>query len=274
MGRLFARSVARAALVTLALLCLESRLSGQETTQPGSLRVMTYNMHHGRGTDKIINLLRVADVIRKAHPDLVALQEVDIRTSRSGGVDQLEEIARLTKMYGRFAKARDYDGGEYGQAVLSRWPVESLQVHLLPGPSEEEQRIAWMASISPGGPLPEILFVGTHLHHKDEPLRLQQTKKLLQLLDEQPTSRSAVLLGDLNAEPGSKVMRAVLEKWQDTTSHEDLTFPSGNPIKKIDWILVPGGGGWRIAGAKVIDESVASDHRPVVAELEWGPARK
>ena len=84
--------------------------------------------------DKQLDLARIANVIKAADVDVVAVQEVDIRTRRSGtDVDQLAELAKLTGMHGRFGKGRDYDGGEYGQAILSRQPIKELDVHKLPG---------------------------------------------------------------------------------------------------------------------------------------------
>src|SRR5688572_3660564 len=82
------------------------------------LRVLTYNIHHGEGTDARFDLERLARIIREARPDLVALQEVDRRTRRASGVDQAAELGRLTGMNVVFGKAMDHDGGEYGQAIL------------------------------------------------------------------------------------------------------------------------------------------------------------
>jgi endonuclease/exonuclease/phosphatase family metal-dependent hydrolase len=107
-----------------------------------TLRVLCYNIHHGEGTDGKVDLPRLARVIHAAMPDFVALQEVDRNVRRSGSVDQSAELAKLTGLHGAFAKAIDYDGGEYGQAILSRFPIERLTIHHLPGEPEREQRIA------------------------------------------------------------------------------------------------------------------------------------
>ncbi|ELP32150.1 endonuclease/exonuclease/phosphatase [Rhodopirellula baltica SWK14] len=101
----------------------------QETNSTIRLRVLSYNIHHGRGTDGKIDLDRLANVIRSVDPDLVAVQEVDQNTRRNGMVNQVETLAVQTSLHGEFAKQIDYDGGEYGQAVLSKYPVESLEVH-------------------------------------------------------------------------------------------------------------------------------------------------
>lgn len=230
------------------------------------LRVMTYNIHHGRGTDDKVDIERIAAVINAAKPDLVAVQEVDIGVNRSGKIDEAAKLAELTGMHVRFGKARDYDGGDYGQTILSKRPITDFAVHELPGDAEAEQRIALFATIEAGDGAPEMLFVGTHLHHQAEAHRVAQATKLLELLADQ--QRPTIIAGDLNAEPGSESMALFLENWRNTTPDDALTYPAGEPIKKIDWILLAGADGWVVTDSKVIDEPTASDHRPVVVELE------
>src|SRR5438105_15472129 len=89
---------------------------------PGQQRitVMTYNIHHGEGMDRKLDLARIAAVIRACEPDFVALQELDLGTHRTNGVFQAQELARMTKMHFAFGPAMDFDGGKYGDAVLCR----------------------------------------------------------------------------------------------------------------------------------------------------------
>ena len=133
--------ILRALLVPL-LLPLTGAREPSETAparDPRTLRVMSYNIHIGVGLDKKSDLARIANVIKAADVDVVALQEVDVRTRRSGtDVDQLAELAKLTGMHGRFGKGRDFDGGEYGQAILSRQPIKEFTVHKLPGDNVQE----------------------------------------------------------------------------------------------------------------------------------------
>src|SRR5207237_2406293 len=100
--------------------------------EPLRLTVMTYNLHHCEGIDKNLDVERIARVIVSVKPDLVALQEVDRNTNRTGHVDQAALLAKLTKMHGFFGKAMDYDGGEYGDAVLSRFDVKDSRIVALP----------------------------------------------------------------------------------------------------------------------------------------------
>src|SRR5512142_1551034 len=107
----------------LLLLASLAALAAAAQNLPRRVTVLTYNIHHGEGTDGRIDLERIARVIRLVSPDLAALQEVDRRTTRSGGVDQLAELGRLTGMEPLFGKTIPHQGGDYGNAVLSRMQV-------------------------------------------------------------------------------------------------------------------------------------------------------
>jgi endonuclease/exonuclease/phosphatase family metal-dependent hydrolase len=233
-----------------------------------TLRVLSYNIHHGEGTDGKVDLPRLAGVIAAAKPDLVALQEVDDKTRRTGKVDQTAELVRLTGLHGQFGKQIDYEGGGYGQAILSRYPIDGLQVHWLPGTPERERRIAVEAQVKVGGRA--LSFVSTHLHHIRGEFREQQAAKLNELFA--ATDRPAVLAGDLNANPGSKPLDILRTKWTSATAGPSLfTYPSPKPVKQIDYILCRPGKRFRVVESKVIAEAVASDHRPILAVVELVP---
>jgi len=233
------------------------------------LRVMTYNIHHGEGTDKKLDLPRIARIITDAKADLVALQEVDNKTKRTNSVDQTAEFAKLTGMHGVFGKAMDYGGGEYGEAILSRFAIVEHKTHALPFTQGREPRAALEVIVRPPN-LPAITFVGTHLDHfKDETDRLAQTKELdrLFLFKDAPVT---LITGDFNARPESRAMQTVLEFWNDTAAdNPQPTIPSDKPHSRIDWIFTLKGHGWRVISSQVLEEKVASDHRPVLVELEW-----
>src|SRR3954466_7463152 len=105
---------------------------------PKTLRVLTYNIHHGEGTDGKLDLPRVAGVVKAARPDVVLLQEVDRNTTRTGKVDQAAELARLTGLHAEFGKAIDLQGGGYGLATLSRFPLKGVKTDALPGKAGQE----------------------------------------------------------------------------------------------------------------------------------------
>ncbi len=254
-------------LLTLILCLRPPVIAGAE--EPRQLRVLTYNIHHGEGTDGKFDLPRLAGVIKQTKSDLVALQEVDRKTRRAGGVDQAAELGRLTGMHAVFGNAMDYSGGQYGEAILSRFPFVATKNHALPHTAGHETRAAITASVKPWENGPEILFVGTHLEHADRPLRLKQAEGLNGLFVEEG-DRPVILAGDLNAVPDSPPMRALLPKWHDAAGADSAaTWPSDSPSQRIDYILLRPAGAWRVVESKVIDEPVASDHRPLLVVLEY-----
>jgi len=105
-----------------------------------SLRVLTYNIHHGEGTDHRLDLPRIASVIRAVEPDLVALQEVDRMVERTDRVDQPMELARQTGLRVAFGGNLGLQGGSYGNAVLSRYPILAQRNQFLPGSPGSEPR--------------------------------------------------------------------------------------------------------------------------------------
>jgi len=88
-----------------------------------SLRILTYNIRHGENMQNKIDLKAISNVIQENNPDFVALQEVDDKTNRTGGVDQLAYLADSTKMFYFFSPHREFDGGLYGNGILSKWPI-------------------------------------------------------------------------------------------------------------------------------------------------------
>src|SRR5262245_31825894 len=113
-----------------------------QSSSAARLRVMTYNIHHAAGMDTKLDVKRIGGVVNDATPELVALQEVDVGTSRSEKKDEPKELATFTAMHSAFGKAIDVGGGDYGNAVLSRWPILSQKVVQLPKTAAREQRVA------------------------------------------------------------------------------------------------------------------------------------
>ena len=105
-----------------------------------TLRVMTYNIHVGVGMDKKLDLQRIADVINRERPDLVGLQEVDRGVRRTEGKDEIVELAKMTSMEFAFAPNLDYQGGKYGVAILSRWPIKNTVHRMFENKRESERR--------------------------------------------------------------------------------------------------------------------------------------
>lgn len=257
----------RTCLLSVALLLIGTVSAG--AAEPVRVRVLTYNIHHGEGTDGKLDLPRIAAVIRQQEPDLVALQEVDVGTRRAQGVDQAAELGRLTGMQAAFGKAMDYGGGQYGEALLSRWPLSDVQVHNLPCTAGREPRCAAAARVQLGGDGPAVVLAGTHLEHADAALRLCQSGKLAPALVA-GNSLPAILAGDFNAEPASPPIQVLLRHWTDATADKpEATYPADIPTVKIDYVFFRPAERWRVVQTQVVDERIASDHRPLLVVLEW-----
>lgn len=239
------------------------------SAEPLRVRVLSYNIHIGIGMDGKLNLARTAEVINRVKPDLVALQEVDRNSKRVGGLDEPAELARLTGMKCAFAKALDVPGGDYGELILSRYPLKDIRQDVFPSEQRCESRAVVSARVRLGDHGPEVMFAGTHLEHANSAVRLHQAQQLTRVLAQrQPLA--AILAGDLNAAPGSPVLKAVCEKWQDATAGKpEPTWPSDKPRNKIDYILYRPAERWRVVSSEVVVEPMASDHRPVLVVLEW-----
>jgi len=238
------------------------------------LRVLVYNIHAGKDAGGVDNLARVAEVVKETGADLVLLQEVDRETERSGRVDQVAELVRRTGMHGVFGKTLDYQGGGYGIALLSRWPVSGdTLIHLPVDPPQEraggsrEPRGALRARVeAPGGAL---YVLNTHLDASGEDTyRLQESARLLALAGELRAAGERVLVGgDFNATPESPVARAMTGAgWRDGWeacggSGAGLTYPAKEPAKRIDYLWIAPGAA--CDSAAVVGGEV-SDHRGVL----------
>lgn len=240
--------------------------------RPLRLRVLSYNIHHGEGIDGRLDLERIAGVIRQTAPDLVALQEVDRRTQRTGQVDQPEELARLCGMHVAFGGNIDFQGGKYGNAVLSRWPIARHQNHLLPSLDNGEQRgvlDAWITLPAEAG---EVRLLATHLDaRRGDDERFASAQAINALLAAHPDAPT-LLTGDLNDLPDSRTLQELRRYWQPPSDEPLLTIPVDVPRRQIDYVLAAPASRWRPVSARVIGERLASDHRPLLAVWDLAPA--
>ena len=242
----------------LALGLLLGCLNARAQTAP-RLRVLTYNIHHGEGTDGKFDYDRLARTILNLKPDVVALQEVDRRTQRAKGLDQAAKLGELTGMRHAFGKAFHYSSGEYGETILSRFPIESEKTHPLPYRFGQEPRAALEVTVKPGNGLPDLVLVDTHLCHQSESNRMDQVRQINRILP-RAGGPPMILAGDFNARPGSESIRELKgDRWRDAIA----------PQSVIDYIFVRSGDPWRVVEVTIVDDLVVSDHRPVLAVLEW-----
>lgn len=257
--------IRRAAVAALLLLLLTILLPAgapgyAQEAPPVTLRLLTYNIKHGLGNDGNVDLERSAAVINALAPDLVALQEVDSSVERTGGIDQARRLGELTGMHAVFGDFMEYQGGHYGMAILSRYPIVGSQNHRLPPGEEPRSALAARVRVDDSGR--EIVFVGIHLYNTLEE-RLCQAKRVLDAMADE--TAPVILAGDFNSTPDSEVMSLIQGGWTLPEKGEDrLTFSSDDPRTEIDFIAYRPGDLFEILEYRVVDEPIASDHRPVL----------
>lgn len=223
-----------------------------------TLKLMSYNIKNANGMDNVCNFQRIANVINNASPDVVAIQEVDSMTNRSGQKYVLGEIAERTQMHGYFAPAIDYDGGKYGIGLLTK--QVPLRLQTLPLPGREEARTLILAEFA------DYIYCCTHMSLTEE-----DRMKSLELVKAFTSSstKPLFLAGDMNAEPESGFIKELQKDFQILSNPKQHTFPAPDPKETIDYIatLKQNAKGFAVISAKVINEPMASDHRPILVEL-------
>lgn len=249
-------------LFLLAALLTTSELSAQ--------KILCYNIHHANPPSKpgVIDLEAIASVIRKSEADIVFLQEVDVKTRRSGSVDEAAKLGELTALHAAFFKAIDHDGGEYGVAILSKYELKNPQTIALPldPASPGEPRVLGLAEVQLPGKR-NVVLACTHLDAQRGPVsrNLQAAEIVSRLKGEK---RPVILAGDLNDTPESQALATIVQAGFTASCTEcPFTIPEKIPTHTIDFILTRGGK-WKIKKHEVVAETYASDHRPVFVQLD------
>jgi endonuclease/exonuclease/phosphatase family metal-dependent hydrolase len=258
----------RSIIILLALCLCNSAHPVSLADSSRVVRVLSFNILHGATTKGDFDLDRIAEVIMNADPDLVALQEVDYRTNRAQKYDLATELGCRTGMIPLFARAMYYDDGEYGEAVLSKHTFLRTRNIALPySPGNEPRSALEVVSVLPSGDT--VAFIGTHLDHiANETDRLEQAKKINEVFAS--NRYPSILAGDLNAIPGSETINILEELWSPSYDKKKIeyTYPSSNPVKKIDYVMYYPEDRWRVIDTRVIEDSVASDHCAYLVTLE------
>lgn len=248
------------AIILIGLLPVNNKLLARNYTdaERNTLRVMSYNIRNGRGMDEVTDLQRVADAIRKVSPDLVALQEVDSVTGRSGQTDVLRVLGEQTLMYPTYAPAIDFDGGKYGVGMLSKEKPLGYRYVSLPG--REEERVLLLVEFE------KYVFACTHLSltPEDQMLSLPIIRK-----EAAAIRKPLFIAGDWNATAKSPFIAAISEDFQILSNPQTPTFPASTPDSCLDYIAGYSKDGLPFTrlSAWVPEEAVASDHRPVVVDV-------
>lgn len=259
--------------IILFLLAISHNVSSQKTAADSGrvVKLLTFNILHGATTKGDFDLDVIAKVIIDADPDFVALQEVDYKTKRAKKYDLATELGWRSKMAPIYARAMPYDGGEYGEGVLSKHTflqTRNLALPFIPG--DEPRAALEITTVLPSNDT--VSFIGTHLdHQKNEANRIMQAKHINKVFSSNPYP--TILAGDLNAEPDSKTIAILSKVWSASypKNNPQPTYPSDKPIKKIDYIMFYPKHRWKVLKTEVIQDSIASDHCAYLVTLELLP---
>lgn len=268
--------VTQGLMLVLILLGCAPRTQGADGQLADTLRVIVYNIHAGKDAAGAENLDGVVALIREVRADVVLLQEVDQGTRRSGGVDQPAVLAARSGLHVAFGSALDYDGGKYGVATLSRWPITLDTLYRLPvdppqeraGGSREPRGMLHADIASPHG---TISVLNTHIDaSREDTWRRQEARAIASAVTAARQTRPLLLLGgDMNSTPESAVQGIVREAglrdaFAECGRGAGLTYPSDSAVKRIDYLYLTDA--MRCARAEVPATRV-SDHLPLIVHV-------
>ena len=234
-----------------------------------ALKVATFNIAAGRVSD----VSSVAKALVALDADIVALQEVDLNTGRSGGINQPAKLTELSGFNVVFGKAIDFEGGDYGLAIASRYPIKGVEVRALES-GDREGRIVMMAEVVvPSFEYPITVF-NTHLDPSDNPeLRLKQARQLNKWTMNYRGIK--LLLGDINDVPVSGTYQELQRFWIDTWRDmpDRRTWPAANPEISVDYVFTSPAQRWEVKPVElsVLEAGLSwpdiTDHLPVVVDM-------
>jgi len=221
-------------------------------------RLLSYNIRHGQGMDNKMDIERIGKLIINVNPEVVGLQEVDSVIGRSGNIDIMKLLSDQTGMYATFGYSILHGGGKYGNGILTREKPVSVRKITLPG--ADEARSALLVELD------RYIVVNTHLSLKNEE-RTESARIITDAVSDY--NKAVILMGDLNTTPDSEPVEVLKRNWQILSNPETKTFPSGEPTVTLDYIMGYKGKGETYAkyNATVIDEKIASDHRPLFVDI-------
>lgn len=225
------------------------------------VKLMSYNIRNAKGMDNVRNIQRIANVINNEAPDVVAVQELDSMTTRSNQTYVLAEVAERTQMIAHYAPAISFQGGKYGIGILSK--EKPLRIETFPLPGREEARMLMVAEFY------DYFFACTHLSLTEE----DRMASLEIIRNSVCTSHKPFFLaGDLNDKPESAFIKALQQDFQILTNTKKPTYPSPEPKETIDYIAAwkRNTDGFAALSAQVVEEPLASDHRPITVTLHMG----
>ena len=229
------------------------------------MRIMSYNIHSGKNMDNMLDIAAIGEVIRGLAPDICALNEVRMRTKDIDGREIAPELADMTGMYWRFGRAIYFNGGEYGNAMLSRYPISFTRVVPVPDVPEgerekrfESRAVLEAIVLTDKGPM-QVLTCHFGLSRGEQERAAETVLSMLR------TDMPCALMGDFNIEPDNGLIAKLRERLCDTAGDTPLTFPARGAGIKIDYIFLSNH--FSCDGLKT-QQTFASDHLPVFTDAE------
>lgn len=280
MKKNLAHTISSVVVVSLWLLCCAALSfsgcsSSRHTAAVQTIRVMTYNIHHGEGMDGKVDIERIAKVITDAKADIVALQEVDRGVERTKKIDIMTMLADLTGMTYTFGKNIDYQGGDYGNGILTKFPIlQERNLHYKMIRSGEQRGLLQLVLEIKGE---EVIFMNTHIDYREDDTERISNVKEMHTAAEQYAPRPVIISGDFNDSPGSRTVTLMKERfidsWEVSGTGPGFSFPADTAKRRIDYVFLSKGVNQKSfmklkpLSARVL-QTDASDHLPVLVEIE------
>ena len=227
-----------------------------------TFRIMSYNVKHGLGMDKRLDVRRMCEVVKQANPAYVGLQEIDQMTSRVSGTNTCRIVGEACGMHATFAAAMPHRGGEYGNVLLSKEKPLSVKKYPLPRPKpKREPRVLVMCEFADR-------WVGT-MHLNGEKTAENTVVPLIRrAVEECAATKPVFVTGDWNTQPGSDMLKRMQEFLTILSKTNATTVVRGNHC--IDYVAVDKAHAkdFVVADAQVVPELVVSDHRPIYVDIK------
>lgn len=224
-----------------------------------TLKIASYNVRNAKGMDNRVDFDRTAEVIKSINADAIAIQELDSATNRSNGLVVLNELAKRTDMIASYNASIEFDGGKYGNGILTK--EQPLKVEAIALPGREEKRSLLIVELQ------HYVVCCTHLSLNEEDRG--ESMKLIQQQTDKYQLKPLFLAGDLNALPNADEIKDLSSSWILLSDSTQATYPSDTPTEVIDYIFMKSNSQFShiVKNGATVNEPMASDHRPLWVEV-------
>lgn len=245
--------------------------------EPGKkvLRILTYNVHSCVGLDGKFSHQRIARVIARHNPDVIALQELDAGRRLKKHDHQAERIACDLEMSFHYHAVYGSEDESFGNALLSRFPIKLVRAGHLPRYGQqgffEPRGLLWVEVDFEGVPI-QVLTTHLSLWAPERKAQIQAMFSDEWVHHPRLKNQNVILCGDFNTSPDSVLYQTITQYFSDVTQHSAArpmgTWTSRFPIRRLDYIFYKGN--VQVADVIVTQtalERMASDHLPLTADL-------